>query len=174
MNQNNELILEYLSFAENIAKKQYRKVFKYFSLDELISCAYYGLTRAARNYNNKGEFVNYAGVYIKGELRNYMCRSSLFSDNKSSSGRVIVPLETEDVKNYSYQFEQKNSHDIEKVAKNILTGQMWLDFQDYYIFDMNIKQISTISNRSQESIKKNLFKARNKIKKYYEEQTNVD
>lgn len=167
MNKNDHLIFEYLTFAENVAKKQHRRVYKYFSQDELIATAYYALTVAARKFSGEGEFINYAGGYIKGELKKHMCQSSLFSDNNGRRSKSMFSLETQDTSQCSYEVNKKIKTDIENVARSILSDYRFCDFQDYYIFGLSIKQIAEKSNRTEVAIRKSLSKAREKIRKNY-------
>jgi RNA polymerase sigma factor (sigma-70 family) len=67
-----ELILRHLSFAEGIAKKQFKKTPPQVSLDELISAAYLGLVDAANRFDGKRDFKPFASFRIIGEIKDYL------------------------------------------------------------------------------------------------------
>jgi len=88
----NDLILEYKSLSEVLAKKKSRKL----KLDDekteiLISAAYYGLVYAANRYRviKEVQFRTYAykiiEIFIKNEVR------EIFSMKRLKSGEMVIP-----------------------------------------------------------------------------------
>jgi RNA polymerase sigma factor (sigma-70 family) len=66
----NELILTNLNLAESIARK--KRIFGTYQ-DELISAAYFGLVKAANNYQeSKGNFKIYASFIINLAIKDYL------------------------------------------------------------------------------------------------------
>lgn len=66
----NELILTNLNLAESIARK--KRIFGTYQ-DELISAAYFGLVKAASNYQEaKGNFKIYASFIINLAIKDYL------------------------------------------------------------------------------------------------------
>lgn len=68
---NQKLVLQYISFADKIAKSQFRKMPPQVQFDELKSAAYMGLVDAASRYV-EGNFENFARFRIIGEIKDYL------------------------------------------------------------------------------------------------------
>lgn len=71
-NEQSDLVLAYIPFANKIAYHFLKKVPKCVQLDELISAAYMGLVKAVIKYNNINSFEFYAFRRIKGEIQDYL------------------------------------------------------------------------------------------------------
>lgn len=77
-----ELIIKYLPWSENIAKKyaNYGKL-KGLNMAELKSSAYVGLIIAAQKYNpESGKFMTYAYQYVKGQILRDINKVQVYED----------------------------------------------------------------------------------------------
>lgn len=69
--ERNQLVTKNINLANYLAVKQYKK-YPWISLDELKSAAYYGLLKAAINYNDKYSFSSYASKRIVFEMKDHL------------------------------------------------------------------------------------------------------
>lgn len=162
MTKRDALILEYIPFAENIAKKAYRRSSRFFSLDELISAAYYALVKAADNHDPEREFKNYAGVYIKGEIKNYISRGSLYISRENRNKHVS--FEVPEISEKYYCDKESIDYDMFLLIKDSLTETQWSIIESHYILGLSISHIAKERNQSYNKIKKVLSLARTRAR----------
>lgn len=72
LDERNKLILDNISFANQIAAKQFKITPKCFYFDELKSAAYMGLVEAAIRYRGQVPFRGFAFKRIQGEIIDYI------------------------------------------------------------------------------------------------------
>jgi RNA polymerase sigma factor (sigma-70 family) len=70
--ERNQLILNHLFLAKQIALSQFKKTPPHVQLDELQAAAYMGLVQAASKYDGKKPFIKYAPFRIYGEIKDYL------------------------------------------------------------------------------------------------------
>jgi len=77
---NEQLVIDHMPLANNLAKKKSQSVPKNISLDELKSAAYMGLVDAASKFDDKKgvPFSCYARIRISGEMKDYLRSFSSF------------------------------------------------------------------------------------------------
>lgn len=89
-----KLILENISFAEKLAKFQFKKTPPQVQYDELKSAAYMGLVDAANRYDGRGNFKSFASFRILGEIKDYL-RSLKWDKNTNILTSLSVDVEEE-------------------------------------------------------------------------------
>lgn len=70
--ENQRLVVEFMPFADQIAKNKFRKTPPQVQLDELKSAAYLGLCDAATRYDGKRDFKPIAAIRIMGQIKDYL------------------------------------------------------------------------------------------------------
>jgi RNA polymerase sigma factor (sigma-70 family) len=142
MLNNEEFILNHMSFAEKIAKSQFRKTPPQVQLDELISAAYMGLVDASKRYDGKSNFEIFARWRIIGEIKDYL-RSLKWDRNTNKLSSIpenydfVAEKEPESFDDVLDDFAKNR---ISLVAKNII--------RMYYGQCLPISQIATKTNLS--------------------------
>lgn len=116
------LVLQYISFSEKLAKSQFRKTPPQVQLDELISAAYMGLVDAAKKYDGKSDFKTYASWRINGEIKDYLRGLQWDRHNVKVSAipeSYDIPCEKE-ADNFDDVLDDVAKNHISFLAKNIL------------------------------------------------------
>jgi RNA polymerase sigma factor (sigma-70 family) len=144
--ERNDLILNHVSFADSIAKNQFRKNSQ-TNLDELKSAAYMGLVDAASKYDGFTPFLAYASYRISGEIKDYM-RSIRLGGRKWGTKFYQWDEQYEfaaepEPENFSDSFDEL-TRDVSDIGKKVL----WM----YYAQDMTLKEIGEKVNLSKTRI----------------------
>lgn len=84
-----ELVLDHMSLARSIACNYKKTSPKFISCDDLISEAYFGLTKAAKDYNGKVPFKYYAVIRITGEIKDFIRKSLSHSFTSLENSGII-------------------------------------------------------------------------------------
>lgn len=118
----NNLIESNIEFASKIASIFKKKLPKSVDYDDLKSCAYYGLVKAANKYDaTLGNFKTYAYYRMVGEIKDFLRKfyhksfesledtENLIASKTSSSGellekfqRILSPMSVSVLKSYFY------------------------------------------------------------------------
>jgi len=74
LEERNELVVNYMPFANSLAAKYFRKASKRISFDELKSAAYMGLVKASIRYKIDKNilFSTFARSRVEGEMKDYL------------------------------------------------------------------------------------------------------
>lgn len=125
---NNELILDNLEFARNLAKKLKKKMPKSVQYEELESAAYFGLVDACKKYK-EGCFKSFAYKRINGEIKDYL-RELYWNYNGSMK---VKPISDD------FLYYKKNDFDefIEDFPKEVK-----MIFVNYFVDEMSLQQIA--------------------------------
>lgn len=90
--KNEELIRQYMPFAEQLAKSKKKKTNRSVYYEELEAAAYFGLVDAAtRHTAEKGKFKDYAAHRIIGEMNDYL-RELQWSRSNIEVGKLPVAV----------------------------------------------------------------------------------
>lgn len=138
----NELIIDHMLLANQIAAIQFSKTPPCVQLDELKSAAYMGLVDAAIKYDETKPFKFYASFRIYGEIKDYL-RGLRWTGRKQdikvySLDEYDYAIDTE-VDDFNELFESL-TNDLSPIGKKIL----WL----YYAEDKTMQQIGNIVHLS--------------------------
>ena len=136
------LVLNYMSFAEKLAKSQFRKTPPQVQFEELQSAAYMGLVDAAGRYDGKSNFESFASFRIVGEIKDYL-RSLRWDRNTNTLSSIPegydVVAESEP-ESFDEILDDLTKNRVSPLAKNIL--------HMYYGQRLPISQIATKANLS--------------------------
>lgn len=137
-----DLVLQHISFAEKIAKSQSRKMPPQVQLDELQSAAYMGLVDAAGRYDGKSDFKSFASFRIVGEIKDYL-RSLKWDRNTNTLPSIPEGFDVaaeREPESFDEILDDLSKNRVSPLAKNIL--------RMYYGERLPISQIAVKSNLS--------------------------
>jgi RNA polymerase sigma factor (sigma-70 family) len=134
----NDLIIENLEWASNLAKRKKRSL-PHIPLEDLESAAHMGLTEAARKkFTAKKQFFKYAKKRINGEMSNYV-RQCNMGWNRT---RPVSVMSIDDM-----DFVDQHENKMEKVQKlynaalGFLSSEGRMILRMYYEDKMTMRQI---------------------------------
>ena len=153
----NSLILDNMSLAEKFAKSKKKKL-SHISYDELKSAAYFGLVRAAHNYNpeENDNFPAYAVWRIIGAVQDYL--------RELSWGTRFNPIKMKDIllEECFLDKKEKLGNFDELIAKLPLINKTILKL--YYQEEMKIKEIAKDLQVHHTRISQILTDSKNKLR----------
>lgn len=136
------LVLQHISFAEKIAKFHLKKTPPQVQYDELKSAAYMGLVDAVTRYDGESNFEGFARFRIVGEIKDYL-RSLKWDRNTNTLHSIPegydVAAEPEP-ESFDETLDDLTKNRVSPLAKSIL--------HMYYGQRLPISQIATKANLS--------------------------
>lgn len=129
----NELIVDYLPFANKLACEYSKKLSnKRASLDELKSAAYFGLVLSANRFDSSLDFsfATFSRLRILGEMQDYI--RQLRGDRRKNY-QTVVSLEDVEITNKSRSWDEAITDGLSDLAKNVVFS--------YYMEGLTLKEI---------------------------------
>ena len=157
-NEQQNLVLQHMSFAEKIAKSQFRKMPPQVQLDELKSAAYMGLVDAAGRYDGKSNFEGFARYRIIGEIKDYL-RSLKWDRNTNTVGSIPEGFDVvaePEPESFDETLDDLTKNRVSPLAKSILRmyyGERLPISQIAAKADLSDARISQLINQNVETIR---------------------
>ncbi len=143
LEERNELISSHISFAEQLASVQFRKIPSCVQWDELKSAAYMGLVDAAEKYDGSKPFKSYASFRIFGEIKDYL-RTLYWGGRRGGFKVSSWDSEYEQVS----ESESEDFNDFFEGITKMLSPLSKKILYMYYAEDKTMKQIGVEVNLS--------------------------
>jgi RNA polymerase sigma factor for flagellar operon FliA len=163
-----QLVVDFMPFAEKLARQKSQNTPKFIEFDELRSAAYYGLIKAVDKFNPELDvsFSTYAYIRIVGAMKDWLRQLSwggrtnfvkLASlDDENENGECLADMIPDEEEIYSPDFFDVVTRNMDDMSKRIVIM--------YYIRDLTLKQIGAELGVSESRVCQIMSQVRTHIK----------
>lgn len=178
----NQLIQDNIELASYLASSFKRRVPRHITHDELKSAAYLGLVKAAKKYDESRDvaFEKYASTMMYFEILDFLQERRWGNKRKNTPISNMVSINAQGRKEKSIldfcmgdsDIDFSHTNDIFQSFKKYVSERELSFLVDYYVNEKNMTEMSKEHGISGSRMQQIIDRARNKIRKRFEVDSN--